>query len=115
MTQTYGFATDGMFYHVSQVTVDERGRWVPRPGAHPGQIAKPTEFGEMPEIPEAAAAMLKAWNAGQPAAEAEEPLPTTYDTKVVTPAAAAADVLTKDEAASRDYDTGRAKALRGEK
>lgn len=109
MTHTYGYGTDGMFYHASQVTVDANGRWVPRPGAHPGQIAKPTEFGEMPEIPEAAAAMLKAWNAGQPAAEAEdaEPSPATYDTKVVTPAAPAPTYSTKADAEDDDATRSR--------
>lgn len=113
MMQAYGYGTDGMFYHASQVKVDATGRWVPLPGAHAGQIDKLNEFGEAPVIPDDAAALLKAWRAGLPAAataeDAQADDTATYATKVVTPAAPATDVLAKDD------EAGRAKALRGEK
>lgn len=89
---TYGYAVDGMMYHASQVTVDEGGRWHPKPGAQCGLIAREDEFGQTPEITDAAAALLKAWRAGKPptpapAAAAAPDDPATYATKVVTPQA----------------------------
>lgn len=110
----YQYATDGMLYHASQVTVDEGGRWHAKPGAQCGLIAREDEFGQTPELTDTAAALLKAWNAGKPptpapAAAAAPDDPATYATKVVTPAVPTPDVLTKEahaEPLPRAWDGG---------
>lgn len=57
----YGYAVDGNHYHVSQVEIDETGRWHPRKGAVPGPIARLSEFGEPLPLDEPAAGYLAAW------------------------------------------------------
>lgn len=95
----YVFAADGMYYHASQVRPDETGRPAPLPGAQPGKIATPNEFGEMPKVSESAAALLAAWapqGAAEPAADVDKA--GTYETKVDVPAAPTPGILTKTEA-----------------
>lgn len=80
----YSYGVDGNHYHISQVTIDEAGRWIPREGAIPGPIARPSEFGELPVIPEPAAGYLAAWRA-----ERDGSKTGTYATKIDVPEARA--------------------------
>jgi len=96
------FAADGMYYHVSQVEHDTRtGRYIPRPGAQPGKILEPTEFGEMPRLSAEARAHVDAWRARSGAAPKVD---ATYHTKVETPEASPATLATK--APDADEPTG---------
>lgn len=105
----YGYAIDGMLYHISQAPMDERGRRVPLPGAQYGYILKASEFGEMPELTPEAQALVEMWRARQgTAVESAEMTPATpthvatYHTKVAVPETPAADLRTKVEEAADD-------------
>lgn len=106
----YGYAIDGMLYHVSQAPQDEHGRRVPRPGAQCGYILKASEFGEMPELTPEAQALVDMWRAEQGVTVGTEELtpatPThvaTYGTKVMTAEPPPTDILTKaDDAPVED-------------